>query len=129
VPAGTAASAAVTGPEAPARLSTGEARYQPGSQDQSPTEPGCERAFLPSNELTADDIQWMTAGRGIIHRELAFRDERADTLQLWVNPPGELKMAGTRHQDLRVAGRPVIERHGIRIDLMCRLCRAGSLTL
>jgi redox-sensitive bicupin YhaK (pirin superfamily) len=29
----------------------------------------------------------MTAGRGIIHRELAFRDERAHTLQLWVNLP------------------------------------------
>ena len=43
----------------------------------------------------------MTAGRGIIHRELAFRNERAHTLQLWVNLPGELKMAGTRYQDLR----------------------------
>jgi hypothetical protein len=96
---------------------------------KAPIEPGCERAFLPSNELTADDIQWMTAGRGIIHREMAFRDERAHTLQLWVNPPGALKMAGTRHQDLRVAGRPVIERDGIRIDLMSRLCRAGSPTL
>lgn len=27
--------------------------------------------------LTAGDVQWMTAGRGIIHRELAFRDEHA----------------------------------------------------
>ena len=32
--------------------------------------------------LTTGDIQWMTAGRGIIHRELAFRNERAHTLQL-----------------------------------------------
>ena len=51
--------------------------------------------------LDTGDIQWMTAGRGIIHRELAFRNERAHTLQLWVNLPGELKMAGTRYQDLR----------------------------
>jgi redox-sensitive bicupin YhaK (pirin superfamily) len=68
--------------------------------------------------LTAGDIQWMTAGRGIIHRELAFRNERAHTLQLWVNLPGELKMAGTRYQDLRAADRPVIERDGARIGLI-----------
>ena len=68
--------------------------------------------------LTTGDIQWMTAGRGIIHRELAFRDERAHTLQLWVNLPGALKMAGTRYQDLRAADRPVIERDGARIDLV-----------
>jgi quercetin 2,3-dioxygenase len=68
--------------------------------------------------LTAGDIQWMTAGRGIIHRELAFRNERAHILQLWVNLPGELKMVSTRYQDLRAADRPVIERDGIRIDLI-----------
>jgi quercetin 2,3-dioxygenase len=68
--------------------------------------------------LTTGDIQWMTAGRGIIHRELAFRNERAHTLQLWVNLPGQLKMTGTRYQDLRAADRPVIERDGTRIDLI-----------
>jgi len=68
--------------------------------------------------LTTGDIQWMTAGRGIIHRELAFRNERAHTLQLWVNLPGEMKMTSTRYQDLRAAGRPVIERDGARIDLI-----------
>jgi quercetin 2,3-dioxygenase len=68
--------------------------------------------------LTVGDVQWMTAGRGIIHRELAFRNERAHTLQLWVNLPGELKMVPTRYQDLRATDRPVIERDGIRIDLI-----------
>ena len=68
--------------------------------------------------LTGGDIQWMTAGRGIIHRELGFRNERAHTLQLWMNLPGELKMAGTRYQDLRAADRPVVERDGVRIDLI-----------
>ena len=68
--------------------------------------------------LITGDIQWMTAGRGIIHRELAFRNERAHILQLWVNLPGELKMTGTRYQDLRAANRPVIERDGARIDLI-----------
>ncbi|MGZ5441169.1 MAG: pirin family protein [Thermoanaerobaculia bacterium] len=68
--------------------------------------------------ITAGDIQWMTAGRGIIHRELAFRNERAHILQLWVNLPGELKMVDTRYQDLRATARPVIERGGVRIDLI-----------
>jgi quercetin 2,3-dioxygenase len=68
--------------------------------------------------LTTGDVQWMTAGRGIIHRELAYRDERAHTLQLWVNLPGELKMVDTRYQDLRAADRPVIEQDGVRIDIV-----------
>ena len=68
--------------------------------------------------LAAGDIQWMTAGRGIIHRELAFRNERAHILQLWVNLPGERKMTDTRYQDLRAIARPVIERAGIRLDLI-----------
>ncbi len=68
--------------------------------------------------LVAGDVQWMTAGRGIIHRELAFRDERAHVLQLWVNLPGEQKMVGTRYQDLRAPVRPVIERKSAHLDLI-----------
>ncbi|MCX4406022.1 pirin family protein [Streptomyces sp. NBC_01549] len=68
--------------------------------------------------LSAGDVQWMTAGRGIIHRELAFRNERAHTLQLWVNLPGEMKMVDTRYQDVLAARRPVIEGEGTRVDLV-----------
>lgn len=68
--------------------------------------------------LTTGDVQWMTAGRGIIHRELAFRDERAHTLQLWVNLPQQRKLTSTRYQDLLAARRPVIERDGTQIDLI-----------
>jgi redox-sensitive bicupin YhaK (pirin superfamily) len=51
-----------------------------------------------SGVLEPGDVQWMTAGRGIIHRELAFRNEHAHTLQLWVNLPAERKFvsSGTR---------------------------------
>ncbi|MBV8297894.1 MAG: pirin family protein [Acidimicrobiia bacterium] len=68
--------------------------------------------------LTTGDVQWMTAGRGIIHRELAFRNERAHILQLWVNLPADRKMVDTRYQDLRAGNRPVAEREGIRIDVI-----------
>ena len=56
--------------------------------------------------LMPGDVQWMTAGRGIIHRELAFRNEHAHTLQLWVNLPARRKMVETGYQDLRATSRP-----------------------
>jgi len=68
--------------------------------------------------LQVGDIQWMTAGRGIIHRELAYRNEHAHTLQLWVNLPEAKRMVDTRYQDLRGLDRPVIERQGVRIDVV-----------
>lgn len=68
--------------------------------------------------LGAGDMQWMTAGRGIIHRELAFRNERAHILQLWVNLPAQLKLVDTRYQDLRAGARTLVEREGARVDLV-----------
>jgi redox-sensitive bicupin YhaK (pirin superfamily) len=66
--------------------------------------------------LEPGDVQWMTAGRGIIHRELAYRDEHAHTLQLWVNLPSRLKLVDTRYQDLVAARRPRVETTGTRVD-------------
>jgi len=43
----------------------------------------------------------MTAGRGVIHRELAFRNERVHVIQLWLNLPAAQKLVPTRYQDLR----------------------------
>jgi quercetin 2,3-dioxygenase len=68
--------------------------------------------------LEPGDIQWMTAGRGIIHRELAFRNEHAHTLQLWVNLPSSKKMVGTGYQDLRAASRPSVRAGGAVIDVV-----------
>ncbi|HEY3906680.1 MAG TPA: pirin family protein [Streptosporangiaceae bacterium] len=68
--------------------------------------------------LTTGDVQWMTAGRGIIHRELAFRNERAHTLQLWLNLPASLKMTERRYQDLLADQRPVAEQDGVRVDVI-----------
>lgn len=68
--------------------------------------------------LEPGDVQWMTAGRGIIHRELAYRNEHAHTLQLWVNMPATAKLTGTGYQDIRAAGRPVSAAGGVRVDLI-----------
>ena len=54
-----------------------------------------------SGVLTPGDIQWMTAGAGIVHRELAYRNEFVHSLQLWVNLPSTAKMVDSRYQDLR----------------------------
>ena len=55
--------------------------------------------------IAAGDVQWMTAGRGIIHSEMPERaDGRLRGFQLWVNLPGRLKMTAPRYQDVS-AGR------------------------
>jgi redox-sensitive bicupin YhaK (pirin superfamily) len=68
--------------------------------------------------LEAGDVQWMTAGRGIIHRELAYRDERAHTLQLWLNLPRRARLTDTRYQDVLAAARPRITRPGVVVDVV-----------
>jgi quercetin 2,3-dioxygenase len=68
--------------------------------------------------LAPGDVQWMTAGRGIIHRELAFRDEHAHTLQLWVNLPASGKLAGTRYQDLPAASHAVVTGPGVTMSVI-----------
>jgi hypothetical protein len=68
--------------------------------------------------LHSGDVQWMTAGRGIIHRELAFRNEHAHTLQLWLNLPAAEKMADTRYQDVLATGRPTVTLPGAVIDVV-----------
>ncbi len=68
--------------------------------------------------LQPGDLQWMTAGRGIIHRELAFRNEHAHTLQLWLNLPARTKMTETRYQDLLAVSRPQVTRPGVSIDVV-----------
>ena len=53
-----------------------------------------------SGVLVEDDVQWMTAGRGIIHAELPNEDKSSHTLQLWLNLPAAAKMVESAYQDL-----------------------------
>ncbi len=55
-----------------------------------------------SGSIGAGDVQWMTAGRGIMHEEMPqVRPEGIAGFQLWVNLPAELKMTKPRYQDIR----------------------------
>jgi redox-sensitive bicupin YhaK (pirin superfamily) len=55
-----------------------------------------------SGQLGAGDIQWMTAGRGILHQEMPQGDPkgRMHGFQLWANLPSSLKMTTPRYQDV-----------------------------
>jgi redox-sensitive bicupin YhaK (pirin superfamily) len=68
--------------------------------------------------LKPGDVQWMTAGRGIIHRELAFRDEPTHVMQLWLNLPAASKLTETRYQDVLAARRPRLTRPGAVLDVI-----------
>ena len=52
--------------------------------------------------LGAGDVQWMTAGRGILHQEMPHGDAagRMHGFQLWANLPSSLKMTAPRYQDV-----------------------------
>lgn len=54
-----------------------------------------------SGVLRRDDVQWMTAGSGIIHAELPHENSQVHSLQLWVNLPAADKMIPAGYQDLR----------------------------
>lgn len=66
-----------------------------------------------SGNIGAGDVQWMTAGRGIMHEEMPqVRPEGIAGFQLWVNLPAKLKMSKPRYQDIPSNEIPEIEAEG-----------------
>lgn len=65
-------------------------------------------------DLSPGDLQWMTAGSGIIHEEMpkAGPDGAMFGLQLWVNLPARLKMCPPRYQDFKADSVPNIDFKG-----------------
>ena len=62
--------------------------------------------------IGAGDVQWMTAGCGIMHEEMPRpgADGHMGGFQLWVNLPAELKMTKPRYQDLAASQVPEVRR-------------------
>ena len=60
--------------------------------------------------IAAGDVQWMTAGSGIIHQEMPKGDPdgRMHGFQLWANLPSSLKMAPPRYQEVKSPEIPLI---------------------
>jgi hypothetical protein len=72
--------------------------------------------------IGAGDIQWMTAGRGIIHQEMPKGDVdgRMHGFQLWANLPAALKMTAPRYQEVKAPDVPeVIDDDGTRVRIVC----------
>jgi redox-sensitive bicupin YhaK (pirin superfamily) len=65
--------------------------------------------------LKAGDVQWMTAGRGVMHSEMPHDNEMAHTLQLWLNLPARLKMTAPRYVNQRADEVPVHRDDGFEV--------------
>jgi len=75
-----------------------------------------------SGRLGAGDIQWMTAGRGILHQEMPQGDPhgRMHGFQLWANLPSSLKMTDPRYQDVGSKDIPEItDDDGTKVRVVC----------
>ena len=71
--------------------------------------------------MGAGDVQWMTAGSGILHQEMPKGDPqgRMHGFQLWSNLPASLKMTAPRYQDISAADIPeVTEDDGTRARII-----------
>ncbi len=74
--------------------------------------------------IGAGDVQWMTAGSGILHEEMPHAGPaRLDGFQIWVNLPRKLKMTAPRYQDVASARIPeLVSPGGARVRVV-----AGSV--
>ncbi|MFZ0882277.1 MAG: pirin family protein [Candidatus Acidiferrales bacterium] len=73
-------------------------------------------------KMTAGDVQWMTAGSGILHQEMPKGDSRGRMhgFQLWANLPAALKMTDPRYQDIPASAIPeVTDDDGTRARIIC----------
>jgi hypothetical protein len=74
-----------------------------------------------TGRLGAGSVQWMTAGRGILHQEMPLGNAKGQMhgFQLWGNLPSSLKMTAPRYQDVGAADIPeVIEDDGTRVKVI-----------
>ena len=62
--------------------------------------------------LEKGDLQFMTAGRGVLHNESPLDGEKVHLLQLWVNLPRKYKMVKPRYQNMHAKDMPVREENG-----------------
>ena len=72
--------------------------------------------------IDSGDVQWMTAGSGIIHQEMPKGDAggRMDGFQLWANLPAAEKMMSPRYRDVKSDDIPLITlENGITIKIIC----------
>jgi len=75
-----------------------------------------------AGSIATGDVQWMTAGSGIIHQEMPHGDAhgRMHGFQLWANLPSSLKMTAPRYQDIKAGDIPeIVDDDGTRVRVIC----------
>ena len=82
--------------------------------------------------IAAGDVQWMTAGSGIIHQEMPKGDPegRMHGFQLWANLPSALKMTAPRYQEVKAAEVPLVQDDdGTAVRIVCGSfwCKKGPV--
>lgn len=69
--------------------------------------------------LKSGEVQWMTAGKGIIHEEMpSMESGKLWGYQLWVNLPAKLKMIDPRYRHLKDSEMPIIEKDGVKVKII-----------
>jgi redox-sensitive bicupin YhaK (pirin superfamily) len=69
--------------------------------------------------LGPGSVQWMTAGRGIVHSEMPEQENGLmQGFQLWVNLPAKDKMTAPRYQDIEPGRIPEVESTGARVRVI-----------
>jgi redox-sensitive bicupin YhaK (pirin superfamily) len=72
--------------------------------------------------ITSGDVQWMTAGSGIVHQEMPKKgvDGKMYGFQLWANLPASHKMMTPRYQEIQSKDIPVVSlENGVKIKIIC----------
>lgn len=81
--------------------------------------------------LTAGGVQWMTAGRGIVHSELPEQEDGLmHGFQLWLNLPGRDKMTTPGYRDIPAEEIPIARVGGAQVHVVAGRCAdvAGAVT-
>ncbi|XP_070689228.1 pirin isoform X1 [Pempheris klunzingeri] len=71
-----------------------------------------------SGRLKPGDLQWMTAGKGVVHAEMPMSEEPVVGLQLWVNLPRRDKMVEPAYQELKGSEIPKPSRGGVTVAVI-----------
>ncbi|XP_044793120.1 pirin isoform X2 [Bubalus bubalis] len=71
-----------------------------------------------AGQLNPGDLQWMTAGQGIVHAEMPCSEEPVHGLQLWVNLRSSQKMVKPRYQELKSDEIPKPSQDGVTVAVI-----------
>ena len=76
-----------------------------------------------SGKINPGDVQWMTAGSGVIHsempeKEFAKKGGRLHGFQLWVNLPKKNKMMNPQYQDVPSSNIPIVQKDGVQVKVI-----------